>query len=42
MFGFGLQRAILSFDKQQLIHKADSVLVVTPPDKGQIIFLENH
>lgn len=42
MFGFGLQRAILSFDKQQLIHKADSVLLVTPQDKGQIIFLENH
>lgn len=42
VFGFGLQRAILSFDKQQLIQKADSVFVKTPPGKSQIIFLENH
>jgi glycosidase len=42
MFGFGLQRAILSFQKQQLIQKADSVLTKTPEGKSQIIFLENH
>lgn len=42
MFGFGLQRAILSFDKRQLIQNADAVLVKTPPGKEQIIFLENH
>lgn len=42
MFGFGLQRAILSFNKQELIQKADSVLVKTSKGKEQIIFLENH
>ncbi len=42
MFGFGLQRAILSFNKQQLINKADSVLGLRPAGKDQLIFLENH
>lgn len=42
MFGFGLQNAILSFDKQQLIRKADTVLVQCPEGKEQIIFIENH
>jgi alpha-amylase len=42
MFGFGLQSAILSFDKQQLINKADTILARCPKGKEQIIFLENH
>ncbi|GAB2575234.1 alpha-amylase family glycosyl hydrolase [Spirosoma areae] len=42
MFGFGLQEAILSFDKQLLIHKADTVLRLRPPGKDQLVFLENH
>ncbi len=42
MFGFGLQRAILSFNKKQLIQKADSVLNKIPKGTAQIIFLENH
>ncbi|MEZ0608181.1 alpha-amylase family glycosyl hydrolase [Fibrella sp. WM1] len=42
MFGFGLQQAILSFDKQQLINKADTILRLCPPGKEQLIFLENH
>ncbi|WP_407528249.1 alpha-amylase family glycosyl hydrolase [Lacibacter sp. MH-610] len=42
MFGFGLQRAILSFDKQQLIQNADTILAKCPAGKDQIIFLENH
>ncbi len=42
MFGFGLQEAILSFDKQQLINKADTILGLRPQGKGQIIFIENH
>jgi glycosidase len=42
VFGFGLQRAILSFDKQQLIKNADSILAKCPQGKEQIIFLENH
>ncbi len=42
MFGFGLQWAILSFNKQQLINKADTILGLTPNGKQQIIFIENH
>ena len=42
MFGFGLQAAIASFDKQQLISKADTILAKCPKGKEQIIFLENH
>ena len=42
MFGFGLQQAILSFNKQQLINKADTILGMTPTGKAQIIFIENH
>ena len=42
MFGFGLQEAILSFDKQQLINKADTTLRLCPQGKGQLIFIENH
>lgn len=42
MFGFGLQRAILSFNKKQLIQKTDSVLNKIPKGTAQVIFLENH
>jgi glycosidase len=42
MFGFGLQQAILSFNKQQLTNKADTILRMTPAGKDQIIFIENH
>jgi len=42
MFGFGLQQAILSFDKQNLIKNADSILAQCPKGKEQIIFIENH
>ena len=42
VFGFGLQQAILSFDKQTLINKADTILGQCPAGKDQIIFIENH
>ncbi len=42
MFGFGLQQAILSFDKEKIINKADTILGMTPKGKEQIIFIENH
>ena len=42
MFGFGLQRAILAMDKQRLVMAADSVLVLNPAGKTQLVFLENH
>lgn len=42
VFGFGLQQAILSFDKQALINKADTILAQCPTGNDQIIFIENH
>lgn len=42
MFGFGLQQAILSFDKKELIRNADTILAKCPPGKDQVIFIENH
>ncbi len=42
VFGFGLQQAILSFDKQALINKADTILAQCPAGNDQIIFIENH
>lgn len=42
MFGFGLQQAIISFNKQKLIQNADTILAKCPTGKEQIIFLENH
>jgi alpha-amylase len=42
MFGFGLQEAILAFDKQLLTNKADTILRLCPQGKEQIIFVENH
>lgn len=42
MFGFGLRKAILSFDKQQLIQNADIILNKTPKGKDQLIFIDNH
>jgi alpha-amylase len=42
MFGFGLQEAIQSFDKQILMTKADTILAQCPKGKEQIIFIENH
>ena len=42
MFGFGLQQAILSFDKEQIIQNAEIIFNKTPQGKEQIIFIENH
>ena len=42
VFGFGLQQAILSFDKENLIKNADTILAKCPTGKDQIIFIENH
>lgn len=42
MFGFGLQQAILSFDKEQIIQNAEIIFNQTPQEKEQIIFIENH
>jgi len=42
MFGFGLQQAILSFNKAEIIKNADIILGKTPEGKEQIVFIENH
>jgi glycosidase len=42
MFGFGLQQAILSFNKTEIIKNAEVILVQTPVNKEQIVFIENH
>jgi glycosidase len=42
VFGFGLQQAILSFDKENLMNNADTILAKCPTGKDQIIFIENH
>ena len=42
MFGFGLQKAIMSFDKEEIMKNAEIILNKTPVGKEQIIFIENH
>jgi glycosidase len=42
MFGFGLQQAILSYKKAEIIKNADVILGQTPEGKEQIVFVENH
>ena len=42
MFGFGLQKAIMSFDKEEIMRNAEIILNKTPEGKEQIIFIENH
>jgi alpha-amylase len=42
VFAFGLNMAIKSFDKRQIINKYDSTLLFTPENKNQVLFIENH
>jgi glycosidase len=42
VFAFRLQQAIASFDKNKIAAMADTVLVMTPRNKQQIVFIENH
>jgi glycosidase len=42
MFGFGLQKSILAFDKQLITENAQKILCETPKGKEQLIFIENH
>jgi alpha-amylase len=42
VFGFRLAFAIRSFKKSQLAAAADSTFQLTPADKQQVIFIENH
>ncbi len=42
MFGFGLQKAIIAFDKEKIISNARMILCATPKGKEQFIFIENH
>jgi alpha-amylase len=42
VFAFGLNSAIKSFNKREIINKYDSTLLYTPEGKYQILFIENH
>ncbi|MDB5140141.1 MAG: Alpha-amylase precursor [Mucilaginibacter sp.] len=42
VFAFRLAFAIRSFKKDQLIAAADSTFLATPPNKQQVVFIENH
>jgi glycosidase len=42
VFGFRLAFAIRSFKKAQLVSAADSTFLITPADKQQVVFIENH
>jgi len=42
VFAFGLNIAIKSFNKNEIINKYDSTLLLTPENKYQILFIENH
>lgn len=42
VFAFRLQKAIASFNKQQLEAAADTTLGMLPAGKQQVVFLENH
>jgi glycosidase len=42
VFAFGLNMAIKTFNKHEIINKYDSTLLLTPEGKYQILFIENH
>jgi glycosidase/glycogen debranching enzyme len=42
VFAFQTAGAIGSFDKNQLINKIDSTNLLTPGNKDQLVFIENH
>lgn len=42
VFAFRLQLAIASFDKNRLAAMADTTIGMLPPDKQQVVFIENH
>jgi alpha-amylase len=42
VFDFRLTFAIRSFDKAQIVAAADSTFIVTPKNKQQVVFIENH
>jgi len=42
VFGFEIRNAITSFTKANVVAKMDTTIRVTPADKHQLIFLENH
>ncbi|GGG97322.1 alpha-amylase [Parapedobacter pyrenivorans] len=42
VFGFRIQQAIRSFDKDRVAAYADTTFARTPQGKNQVIFIENH
>ena len=42
MFAFAVRNAIVSFDREVIINRIDTLSQVTPENKNQLFFLENH
>jgi alpha-amylase len=42
VFAFRLREAIASFDKNKITAAADTILGMTPKNKQQVVFIENH
>jgi alpha-amylase len=42
VFAFRLREAIASFDKNKIAAAADTILTMTPKNKQQVVFIENH
>ena len=42
VFAFTIREAILGFDKSEVIESVSATYAITPPDKDQIVFVENH
>jgi alpha-amylase len=42
VFGIRLAYAIRSFNKKQIVVTTDSTFLITPADKQQVVFIENH
>ncbi len=42
VFAFRLREAIASFDKNKIAAVADTILNMTPKNKQQVVFIENH
>ncbi|HEY1871518.1 MAG TPA: alpha-amylase family glycosyl hydrolase [Chitinophagaceae bacterium] len=42
VFAFNLQMAIATFDKNKIAGAADTIFNQTPPNKTEVVFIENH
>ncbi len=42
VFAFGAKSGINNFDKEEILSRYDSAFAITPKEKNQVIFIENH